>query len=200
MISVNTHGTPMPDLSEENESDSTRFSQVSSVELELKAVKYFQDKLLKKGATLPIKSLAGHLSQAPTEMRNVVGPQAEFRSFLVKHKDIFAITDDDMVTLTDDILNKPKNQALLNRSGSESSLESSTTASKSISKDTTSTASSSSKSKPSPITMTASEYKTMKFLKELVETNDGKVHLNDIKKRIPDAAESVRNIDRKSVV
>lgn len=189
MVSVNTHGTPMPDISEDNtEADSPKTSQVSSVELELKAVKYFQDKLLKKGAKLPIKSLAGHLSQAPTDMRSMVGPQAEFRSFLVKHKDIFALSDDDMVTLTDDILNKPRNQAMLNRSGSESSLESSTTASKSISKDT------SSRSKPSPITMTASEYKTMKFVKELIETNDGRVSLTEIKMKIPNAADSVKNI------
>lgn len=190
---MNTHGTPLPDGADDADSESSKV-QVSSVELELNAVKYFQDKLLKKGAKLPVKSLAGHLSQAPLNMRTVVGPQTEFRSFLLKHKDIFVVTEDDMVTLTDDILNKPRNQAIINRSESESSLDSTTSASKSLTTTTTTTISKDSKAKPSPITMTASEYKTMKFVKELVETNDGKVSVADVKKRIPDAADAVRNI------
>lgn len=184
MVSVNTHGAPLHETSEDDPSEATK-PTISSVEIELNAVKYFQDKLLKKGGTLPVKSLAGHLSQAPTEMRDVVGPQTEFQGFLVKHKDIFVITEDEMVTLTEDILNKPRNQAMINRSESDSSLDS-TAASKSISKD--------SKSKPSPITMTASEYKTMKFLKEVIEAHDGKVSLTNVINKVPDAAEQIKNI------
>ena len=183
-VSVNTHGAPLHETAEENDAELIK-PTMSAVELELKAVRYFQDKLLKKGPYMNIKSLAGHLSQAPADMRNIVGPQTEFRSFLAKHKDIFVITDDDTVTLTEDILNKPKSQVLINRSESDSSLES-TAPSKSISKD--------SKSKPSPITMTASEYKTMKFVKELVESSGGRVSLADVLSQVPAGADSVRNI------
>lgn len=184
MVSVNTHGTPLHDTSSEADTDSSK-PLVSAVELELKAVKYFQDKLLRKGPFMPIKSLAGHLSQAPSAMRGLVGPQTEFTTFLAKHKDIFVLTNDDMVTLTDDILNNPKSQAIMSRSESDSSLDSSA-AIKSISKD--------SKSKPSPITMTASEYKTMRFLKELVEINQGKVSLGEVMRRVPDATDPIKNV------
>jgi len=184
MVSVNMHGTPLPESPDDVDSESNK-PLMSAVEVELKAVGYFQDKLLKKGPVMPVKSLAGHLSQAPLHMRNVVGPQTEFRNFLVKHKDIFVVTEDEMVTLTEDILNKPRSQATMNRSESDSSLDSNT-ASKSVSKD--------SKSKPSPITMTASEYKTMKFLKELVERNEGRISLVGVLSQVPDAADSIRNI------
>jgi len=185
MVSVNTHGAPLHETSEETEANEPPKPTISPVEIELNAVKYFQDKLLKKGGTLPVKSLAGHLSQAPSDMRDIVGPQADFQHFLVKHKDIFVITVDEMVTLTEDILNKPRNQAMMSKSESDSSLDS-TAASKSISKD--------SKSKPSPITMTASEYKTMNFLKEVVQTNDGKVSLTDVLSKVPAAADPIKNI------
>lgn len=42
--------------------------------------------------------------------------------------------------------------------------------------------------------MTASEYKTMKFLKELIETNGGKVSLPEVRRRLPEASESIKNI------
>lgn len=185
-MSVNTHGgAPLHDASEDMDVESSKSPALSPVELELNAVRYFQEKLLKKGPYLHLKSLAGHLSQAPSDMRNVVGPQTEFRNFLAKHKDIFVIADDDVVTLTDDILNKPKSQAMLNRSESDSSLDS-TAASRSLSKD--------GKCKPSPITMTASEYKTMRFVKGLVETNDGSISVTDIIKQVPESGDSINNI------
>ncbi|XP_067936918.1 uncharacterized protein [Watersipora subatra] len=184
LVSVNTHGAPLHDSVDEDDTDLPK-STMSAVELELKAVRYFQDKLLKKGPNMNIKSLAGHLSQAPADMRNAVGPQTEFKSFLVKHKDIFIISDDETVSLTEDILNKPKSQAIINRSESDSSIDS-TAASKSISKD--------SKSKPQPITMTSSEYKTMKFVKELIEKCSGKISLMAILSHIPADNENIKNI------
>lgn len=42
--------------------------------------------------------------------------------------------------------------------------------------------------------MTASEYKTMKFVKELIETNGGQVSPADVRKRIPNAADAIKNI------
>jgi len=180
-VSVNNHGAPIPCMSGGDQDAQPAKPQLSPVELELKAVQYFQDKLAKKGSKLPIKSLAGHLSQAPIDMRSVVGPQSEFKSFLLKHKDIFIIDQDELVGLTDDI----KNHSRLQRECSDVSLDS-TTASKSLSRD--------SKSKPSPITMTASEYKTMKFLKELVETSGGQIAAAAVMLRVADAAEPIQNI------
>ncbi|KAA3680248.1 exonuclease 3'-5' domain-containing protein 1 [Paragonimus westermani] len=60
--------------------------------LETEAVRFFQQKLLKREERwVPIKSLAGHLSQATPEVRSVVGPQLEFRNFLLKHSHVFEV-------------------------------------------------------------------------------------------------------------
>lgn len=64
------------------------------VSVEMEAVRYFQGKFAKKGDRwMPIASLAGHLSQASREVRNVVGPQLMFRSWLLRHPHIFEICD-----------------------------------------------------------------------------------------------------------
>eukprot|EP00918_Siedleckia_nematoides_P077370 GHVU01169191.1.p1 GENE.GHVU01169191.1~~GHVU01169191.1.p1 ORF type:complete len:632 (+),score=60.51 GHVU01169191.1:168-2063(+) len=73
------------------------------VSQEMGAVQYFQAKLsLKEERWIPIKSLAGHLSQAVLEVRTVVGPQLEFRKFLLKHPHIFEVQGE-LVGLRDGI-------------------------------------------------------------------------------------------------
>lgn len=63
--------------------------------METEAVKYFQTRLAKREERwVPIKSLAGHLSQASPEIRTVVGPQLEFRKFLMKHTHVFEVQGD----------------------------------------------------------------------------------------------------------
>ncbi|TGZ55275.1 hypothetical protein CRM22_010447 [Opisthorchis felineus] len=60
--------------------------------LETEAVRFFQQRLLKREERwVPIKSLAGHLSQATPEVRAVVGPQLEFRNFLLRHPHVFEV-------------------------------------------------------------------------------------------------------------
>uniref|UniRef100_A0AA85JB55 Egal-1 winged helix domain-containing protein n=1 Tax=Trichobilharzia regenti TaxID=157069 RepID=A0AA85JB55_TRIRE len=60
--------------------------------LESEAVHFFQQKLIKREERwVPIKSLAGHLSQATPEVRAIVGPQLEFRRFLLKHPHVFEV-------------------------------------------------------------------------------------------------------------
>ncbi|THD27265.1 hypothetical protein D915_001930 [Fasciola hepatica] len=60
--------------------------------LETEAVRFFQQRLLKREERwVPIKSLAGHLSQATPDVRAVVGPQLEFRNFLLKHPHVFEV-------------------------------------------------------------------------------------------------------------
>ncbi|XP_018645154.1 hypothetical protein Smp_140990 [Schistosoma mansoni] len=63
--------------------------------LESEAVHFFQQKLIKREERwIPIKSLAGHLSQASPEVRAIVGPQLEFRRFLLKHPHVFEVQGD----------------------------------------------------------------------------------------------------------
>lgn len=59
------------------------------------AAEYFRCKLEQYGdAEVPIKSLFGHRSQAPPEIRYVSGQTAnEFKSFLEKNPSIFVVTD-----------------------------------------------------------------------------------------------------------
>ncbi|PAA56698.1 hypothetical protein BOX15_Mlig021118g1, partial [Macrostomum lignano] len=59
---------------------------------ETEAVRFFQTRLSRReDRWVPIKSLAGHLSQAPPEIRAVVGPQAEFARFLARHRHVFEL-------------------------------------------------------------------------------------------------------------
>ncbi|KER29572.1 hypothetical protein X801_01338 [Opisthorchis viverrini] len=77
----------------------------SEMEPEVQAVKYFQEHLLRKPERwVPIKRLAGHLSQASPSIRMVVGPQSEFVSFLLRHSLFFRVQGD-LVGLSDNIRN-----------------------------------------------------------------------------------------------
>lgn len=63
------------------------------------AVEFFREKLAQYGdAEVPLKSLLGHRSQAPPEVRHVSGQHSrEFKDFLCKHSDVFAVNDDYVV-------------------------------------------------------------------------------------------------------
>ena len=70
-------------------------SQMTNFALEAEAVKFFQQRLSRREERwVPIKSLAGHLSQASGEVRSIVGPQLEFRRFLLKHPHVFEVQGD----------------------------------------------------------------------------------------------------------
>nr|CDS31804.1 conserved hypothetical protein [Hymenolepis microstoma] len=70
---------------------------------ETEAVKYFQRQIGRRSETwVPIKSLAGHLSQASSNIRSVVGPQSEFKYFLLRHPRIFEVQGD-LVSLREEI-------------------------------------------------------------------------------------------------
>ncbi|VDP67979.1 unnamed protein product [Echinostoma caproni] len=76
---------------------------ISNSGIEMEAVKYFQDQLLRKPERwIPIKSLAGHLSQASPSIRMIVGPQAEFARFLHRYPLFFQIQGE-LVGLSDKI-------------------------------------------------------------------------------------------------
>lgn len=71
------------------------------VSVEMEAVQYFRTQLARRDERwVPVKSLAGHLSQTTPEIRAVVGPQLEFRRWLLRHVHIFDVQGD-MVALCD---------------------------------------------------------------------------------------------------
>lgn len=64
------------------------------------AVEYFSMKLMQYGigTEVPIKSLLGHRSQASSEVRHISGQHyKEFRDFLMRFPDAFAVTEDNVV-------------------------------------------------------------------------------------------------------
>jgi len=71
------------------------------VSVEMEAVQFFRAQLARRDDRwVPIKSLAGHLSQTTPEIRTVVGPQLEFRRWLLRHVHIFDVQGD-LVALCD---------------------------------------------------------------------------------------------------
>lgn len=91
MVSItNTHSSSLT-----NDSNGRDYIQ--------EAVQYFQARLEQygPGTEVPIKSLLGHRSQAPPEVRHVSGQHVkEFRDFLAKHSDTFVIRpQDDIIYL-----------------------------------------------------------------------------------------------------
>ena len=73
------------------------------VSVEMEAVQFFQTKLVKKEERwVPIRSLAGHLSQASEQVRDCVGPQLEFRKWLLRHPHIFEVQGE-LVGLRDNL-------------------------------------------------------------------------------------------------
>lgn len=66
---------------------------------------YFAQKLLQYGAgtEVPIKSLLGHRSQAPPQVRHISGQHIkEFTDFLAKYPDYFRVTEDHVVLVNYD--------------------------------------------------------------------------------------------------
>ena len=77
------------------------------VSVEMEAVQFFQSQMYKREEKwVPIKSLAGHLSQTTNEVRQIVGPQLEFRKWLLRHVHIFDVQGD-LVTLRDGLAPPP---------------------------------------------------------------------------------------------
>lgn len=91
---------------ESSDSDLTnnnKNSFIPNVSAEMEAVKFFQDKFIKRSSReMAVKSLAGHLSQASLSIRKVVGPQLQFRSWLLRHPHIFEVEGEN-VRLQDDV-------------------------------------------------------------------------------------------------
>jgi hypothetical protein len=64
-------------------------------EIEQEAIAFFRKQMTKREEDwLQIVSVAGHASQSSADIRKFVGPQNEFKSFLVKYPHIFVVRDE----------------------------------------------------------------------------------------------------------
>ncbi|CAF1321378.1 unnamed protein product [Rotaria sordida] len=64
-------------------------------EIEQEAINFFKKQLSKREEEwLPIVSVAGHASQASADVRKYVGPQNEFKIFLLRYPTIFIVRDE----------------------------------------------------------------------------------------------------------
>ncbi|VEL24640.1 unnamed protein product [Protopolystoma xenopodis] len=92
-------------LSSHSGSSSHSGNGCSDFESDTAAVKFFQAHLLKRQEKwVPIKSLAGHLSQASAKVRTAVGPQSDFIHFLNRHPLVFEVQGE-LASLRDDFRN-----------------------------------------------------------------------------------------------
>ena len=101
--SVQVPSTSVPSSVTSSSSSSSAGARrgLPDVSVEMEAVQFFRAQLARRDDRwVPIKSLAGHLSQTTPEIRNVVGPQLEFRRWLLRHVHIFDVQGD-VVALCD---------------------------------------------------------------------------------------------------
>lgn len=201
-VSINNHGIMIPSVSVEpmQQSADPVPVHVPDPAMEQSAVHFFRDKLSKKGGVLPVKSLAGHLSQASADVRLCVGPQNSFLKFLLKHPDVFCINHETNCVYLPSVGRADISCEKINGSSPVNGLGSSSNGGSGIAADdvedkSKAIAKESKIVKPSPITMTASEYKTMKFIKDVVERTDGATRLAAIMAEIsatgPDAVKNI---------
>lgn len=210
LVSLNDGTAPLGGNFRESSPASSSSHSLPDVSTETEAVQYFRAKLLKKGEKwMPVKSLAGHLSQASAEIRECVGPQNEFQAWLVRHPLIFEVKEDH-VCLKDSIrsnladpssdmkddgpplfdkLNLPaQNTPKLKRR--PKSLEVFTA--KPTLPQAKVAAAVSASGKPGPITMTANEYKAVMFIKSVIDKK-GDMKVNSLSGHFSQAPESLRN-------
>ena len=75
--------------------DETQWDAKTMREIEQEAINFFKKQLNKREEEwLPIVSVAGHASQASADVRKYVGPQNEFKMFLLRYPNIFLVRDD----------------------------------------------------------------------------------------------------------
>lgn len=64
-------------------------------EIEQEAIAFFRKQMSKREEDwLPIVSVAGHASQSSQDVRKFVGPQNEFKNFLIKYPNVFCVREE----------------------------------------------------------------------------------------------------------
>lgn len=75
--------------------ETPQFSSKSMKEIEQEAIAFFRKQMSKREEDwLPIVSVAGHASQSSSDVRKYVGPQNEFKNFLVRYPNVFSVRDE----------------------------------------------------------------------------------------------------------
>lgn len=75
--------------------DAQQYESKTMKEIEQEAIAFFRKQISKREEDwLPIVSVAGHASQSSSDVRKYVGPQNEFKSFLLKYPHIFVVRDE----------------------------------------------------------------------------------------------------------
>ena len=83
----------LPNVSSSN--NETVWDAKTMREIEHEAINFFKKQLTKREEEwLPIVSVAGHASQATPDVRKYVGPQNEFKLFLLRYPNIFVVRDE----------------------------------------------------------------------------------------------------------
>ncbi|KAK7478566.1 hypothetical protein BaRGS_00030165 [Batillaria attramentaria] len=222
LVSLNDGTAPLGgNFRESSPASASSNHSLPDVSTETEAVQYFRSKLLKKGEKwMPVKSLAGHLSQATPDIRECVGPQNEFHGWLLKHPLIFEVKDD-LVCLKDNIRSNaadPSTESnddmpppVMERPLSMSIPPQHTPKIKrrpkslevpggsggaGVNRPTLPqakvAAAVTASGKPGPITMTANEYKAVMFIKSVIDKK-GDMKINSLSGHFSQAPESLRN-------
>lgn len=192
-------------------------SPLPDVSAELAAVGYFQQRLVKKEERwVLIRSLAGHLSQAEAIIRDTVGPQLDFRRWLLRHPHIFDVQGE-LVGLKDGVAaiatpaipvprreevtavimrppktpppsrRVPKSPAAIRRSHSFGDKQRLSELEAGVGGSTPQL-----NRKDAPITMTANEYRAVTFLKDTIEKKGSGIRLHSLASYFSTAHEAVR--------
>lgn len=93
--SENNSGTESNSGSNPSNSNETVWDAKTMREIEQEAINFFKKQLNKREEEwLPIVSVAGHASQASADVRKFVGPQNEFKVFLLRYPNVFVVRED----------------------------------------------------------------------------------------------------------
>lgn len=75
--------------------ETPQYDSKTMKEIEQEAIAFFRKQISKREEDwLPIVSVAGHASQSSSDVRKYVGPQNEFKNFLVKYPNIFCVREE----------------------------------------------------------------------------------------------------------
>lgn len=95
--SSSSSSTPSNSNGEHNQQQQPIIHEQSKTmkEIEQEAIAFFRKQISKREEDwLPIVSVAGHASQSSSDVRKFVGPQNEFKQFLLKYPHIFVVRDE----------------------------------------------------------------------------------------------------------
>jgi exonuclease 3'-5' domain-containing protein 1 len=93
--SSSSSSTPSSSTDHNNQQQIIHEQSKTMKEIEQEAIAFFRKQISKREEDwLPIVSVAGHASQSSSDVRKFVGPQNEFKQFLLKYPHIFVVRDE----------------------------------------------------------------------------------------------------------